>query len=331
MKAIVCRDTGGPEVMTLADLPVPTPGAGEVLIRVAYAGVNRPDLFQRAGKYAPPANASPHLGLEVSGVVVAAGDGVQQKIGSEVCALTPGGGYAEFVVAPAAHCLPVPAGVSLRDAAGLPETCFTVWTNVFERARLQPGESFLVHGGSSGIGVAAIQMAKAWGARVFATAGSPAKLATCAALGAEAINYQAEDFVAAIKARNGGRGVDVILDMVGGDYLPRNIAALNADGRLVSIAFLKGSRVELDFMPVMLKRLTISGSTLRARSDADKAAIAAALHGTVWPWLESGRMKVIVDSIFPLAEAAQAHERMASGAHIGKILLEVAGSAVHRE
>ncbi|HEY5762474.1 MAG TPA: NAD(P)H-quinone oxidoreductase, partial [Rhodocyclaceae bacterium] len=260
MKAIVCRDAGGPEVMALAERPVPQPGPAEVLIRVAYAGVNRPDLLQRAGRYAPPANASPHLGLEVSGVVVAKGDAVDLAVGSEVCALTPGGGYAEFVVVPAAHCLPVPSGVSLRDAAGLPETCFTVWTNVFERARLQPGEVFLVHGGSSGIGVAAIQMAKNWGARVFTTAGSAAKVAACAALGAEAIDYQAEDFVAAIKARNGGRGVDVILDMVGGDYLPRNVAALAADGRLVSIAFLRGSRVEFDFMPVMLKRLTISGS-----------------------------------------------------------------------
>lgn len=327
MKAIVCREAGGPEVMSLADLPVPQPGPGEVLIRVAYAGVNRPDLLQRAGRYAPPANASPHLGLEVSGAVVAAGEDVRLAIGSQVCALTPGGGYAEYVVAPDAHCLPLPDGMSLRDAAGLPETCFTVWTNVFERGRLQPGETFLVHGGTSGIGVAAIQMAKNLGAHVFATAGGPTKVAACAALGAEAIDYLAEDFVAAVKARNGGRGVDVILDMVGGDYLPRNVAALNADGRLVSIAFLKGSRVELDFMPVMLKRLTISGSTLRARSDADKAAIAAALRSTVWPWLEGGIMKVIVDSVFPLAEAAKAHERMASGAHIGKILLEVAGAA----
>lgn len=327
MKAIVCHQAGGPEVMALARLPTPEPGPDEVLIRVAFAGVNRPDLLQRAGKYPPPADASPLLGLEVSGEIAAVGDGVGLAPGTPVCALTPGGGYAEFVVAPAAHCLPLPRGVPLRDAAGLPETCFTVWANVFERAGLQPGESFLVHGGSSGIGVAAIQMAKLWGARVFATAGGPAKVDACVALGAEAIDYQQQDFVAAIRERNGGHGVDVILDMVGGDYLARNVSLLNPDGRLASIAFLKGSRVEVDFMPVMLKRLTLSGSTLRARADSDKARIAASLKTTVWPWLEGGRMKVVVDSVFPLADAARAHERMASGAHIGKILIEVEPAA----
>jgi NADPH2:quinone reductase len=328
MRAVECAVAGGPEVMALAEVPVPVPRAGEVLIRVGYAGVNRPDLLQRAGRYPPPANASPRLGLEVAGTVVDRGDGVALPLGATVCALTPGGGYAEYAVAPAAHCLPVPAGVSPREAAGLPETCFTVWTNVFERARLSAGEVFLVHGGSSGIGTTAIQMARLSGARVFATAGSADKVAACIALGAEAaFDYREVDFVAALREATGGRGADVILDMVGGDYLPRNITALAPDGRLVNIAFLKGSKVEVDFLPVMMKRLTISGSTLRARSDADKAAIAAAIVARVWPWLADGRMRVVVDSVFPLAQAADAHRRMEVGSHIGKILLAVAGES----
>jgi len=302
---------------------VPEPGAGEVLIRLAWAGVNRPDALQRAGMYAPPPTASDLPGLEGAGEIAACGPDVSGwAVGDEVCALLPGGGYAEYVTTPAAHCLPVPAGVALREAACLPETCFTVWSNVFERGGLRGGERFLVHGGSSGIGTTAIQLAHAFGARVFATAGSAEKCAVCKDLGAErAINYREEDFVAVLKAEG---GADLILDMVGGDYLPRNVKALADDGRLVQIAFLQGPKVELNFAQVMVRRLTITGSTLRPQSDLAKARIAEGLRAHVWPLIETGKLAPMMDSEFPLAEAAAAHARMESSAHIGKIVLRVA-------
>ncbi|SUS04184.1 NAD(P)H-quinone oxidoreductase [uncultured Defluviicoccus sp.] len=316
---------GPPEVLLPAEMDVPAPGKGEVLIKVAAAGVNRPDVIQRTGHYPPPPGASDVLGLEVAGIVVGTGEGVTEPaLGEQVCALVISGGYAEYCVAPAALCLPVPAPLSLIEAAGLPETCFTVWTNVFERGRLQAGESFLVHGGTSGIGTTAIPLAKAFGARVFATAGSAEKCQVCRDLGAEiAINHRSEDFVAVVKAATGRRGVDVILDMVGGDYIQRNISALAPDGRLVQIAFLKGSKAELDLMPVMLKRLTVTGSTLRARPVAEKASIAAALKAKVWPLLEAGQLKPVIHTTLPLAQAAEAHRLMESNRHIGKIILTV--------
>ncbi|MDG4575850.1 MAG: NAD(P)H-quinone oxidoreductase [Defluviicoccus sp.] len=316
---------GPPEVLLPAEMDVPAPGKGEVLIKVAAAGVNRPDVIQRTGHYPPPPGASDVLGLEVAGVVVGTGEGVTEPaLGEQVCALVISGGYAEYCVAPAPLCLPVPAPLSLIEAAGLPETCFTVWTNVFERGRLQAGESFLVHGGTSGIGTTAIPLAKALGARVFATAGSAEKCQVCRDLGAEiAINHRSEDFVAVVKAATGRRGVDVILDMVGGDYIQRNISALAPDGRLVQIAFLKGSKAELDLMPVMLKRLTVTGSTLRARPVAEKASIAAALKAKVWPLLEAGQLKPVIHTTLPLAQAAEAHRLMESNRHIGKIILTV--------
>jgi len=316
---------GPPEVLLPAEMDVPAPGKGEVLIKVAAAGVNRPDVIQRTGHYPPPPGASDVLGLEVAGVVVGRGEGVTEPaLGEQVCALVISGGYAEYCVAPAALCLPVPAPLSLIEAAGLPETCFTVWTNVFERGRLQAGESFLVHGGTSGIGTTAIPLAKALGARVFATAGSAERCQVCRDLGAEiAINHRSEDFVAVVKAATGRRGVDVILDMVGGDYIQRNISALAPDGRLVQIAFLKGSKAELDLMPVMLKRLTVTGSTLRARPVAEKASIAAALKTKVWPLLEAGQLKPVIHTTLPLAQAAEAHRLMESNRHIGKIILTV--------
>ena len=316
---------GPPEVLLPAEMDVPAPGRGEVLIKVAAAGVNRPDVIQRTGHYPPPPGASDVLGLEVAGVVVGMGEGVTEPaLGEQVCALVISGGYAEYCVAPAALCLPVPAPLSLIEAAGLPETCFTVWTNVFERGRLQAGESFLVHGGTSGIGTTAIPLARALGARVFATAGSAEKCQVCRDLGAEiAINHRSEDFVAVVKAATGRRGVDVILDMVGGDYIQRNISALAPDGRLVQIAFLKGSKAELDLMPVMLKRLTVTGSTLRARPVAEKASIAAALKAKVWPLLEAGQLKPVIHTTLPLAQAAEAHRLMESNRHIGKIILTV--------
>jgi len=316
---------GPPEVLLPAEMDVPAPGKGEVLIKVAAAGVNRPDVIQRTGHCPPPPGASDVLGLEVAGIVVGTGEGVTEPaLGEQVCALVISGGYAEYCVAPAALCLPVPAPLSLIEAAGLPETCFTVWTNVFERGRLQAGESFLVHGGTSGIGTTAIPLAKALGARVFATAGSAEKCQVCRDLGAEiAINHRSEDFVAVVKAATGRRGVNVILDMVGGDYIQRNISALAPDGRLVQIAFLKGSKAELDLMPVMLKRLTVTGSTLRARPVAEKASIAAALRAKVWPLLEAGQLKPVIHTTLPLAQAAEAHRLMESNRHIGKIILTV--------
>jgi NADPH2:quinone reductase len=323
MTAIVIQAPGGPEVLQPATLPVPAPGAGEILIKVAAAGVNRPDVLQRKGMYNPPPGASPLPGLEVAGTVVAIGPEVTGwSVGDPVCALVSGGGYAEFCVAPAPQCLPIPKGLSAAEAAGLPETCFTVWTNVFERGRLQTGERFLVHGGSSGIGTTAIQLAKAWGAIVFATAGSAEKCRACRDLGADvAIDYREQDFLAVVKEKTGGRGVDLILDMVGGDYVARNIDALAVDGRQVSIAFLKGSKVEIDLQKVMAKRLTLTGSTLRPRSVAEKGAIAAALQAEVWPLIEAGRVRPVIHATFPLAQAAEAHALMESSAHVGKIVL----------
>jgi putative PIG3 family NAD(P)H quinone oxidoreductase len=326
MRAVEIREPGGPEVLVPAIRRVPRPGAGEILIRVHAAGVNRPDALQRAGSYAPPPDASDLPGLEAAGEVAAVGPGVARwREGDAVCALLPGGGYAEFVVTPADHALPVPPGYSMAEAAALCETFFTVWTNVFERGRLRAGESFLVHGGSSGIGTTAIQLAAARGARVFATAGSDEKCAACLALGAErAINYRSEDFVEVVRAATDKRGVDLILDMVGGSYLARDVAALAVEGRLVMIAFLGGPKAELNFAQVMTKRLTITGSTLRPRSVEDKARIARALEEEVWPLLASGRIRPVMDESFPLEAAALAHARMESSAHIGKIVLEVA-------
>ncbi len=329
MTAIEISRPGGPEVLVPATRPVPIPGAGEVLIKVAAAGVNRPDCFQRQGTYAPPPGASDLPGLEVAGTVVAIGPGVDAwKPGDAVCALTPGGGYAEFAVAPAAHCLPIPAGLSMLAAASLPETVFTVWINVFERSHLAPGETLLVQGGSSGIGVTAIQLARAFGNRVFATAGSAEKCRACEALGAErGIDYRKEDFVAVIKELTGGRGVDVILDMVGGDYVPRELNALATDGRLALIAFLGGTTATIDMSQILYRRLSISGSTLRPRTVEYKAMIAAALRAKVWPLVEAGRLKPVIHSVFALTDAARAHALMESSVHVGKIMLQPSAAA----
>jgi putative PIG3 family NAD(P)H quinone oxidoreductase len=325
MTAIEIREPGGPEVLVPATRPVPRPGAGEVLIKVAAAGVNRPDVLQRKGGYPPPKGASDIPGLELAGTVVAVGEGVSApSLGEQVCALVTGGGYAEYCVAPAPQCLPVPRGLSLEQAACLPETFFTVWINVFQRSGLKSGESFLVHGGTSGIGTTAIQLAKAFGCTVFATAGSAEKVKACKDLGADhAINYKDEDFVYVVNESTGGKGVDVILDMVGGDYIPRDIKALAEDGRLSFIAFLGGPKAEVNFAAVMMKRLTITGSTLRARPVAVKAALAAELKAKVWPLLEAGKVAPVMAARFPLAEAARAHALMESSGHIGKIVLTV--------
>ena len=322
MRVIEISEPGGPEVLRLAERDVPQPGQGQILIRVAYAGVNRPDVLQRAGSYAPPKTASPLPGLEAAGEVAAVGPGVTDwAVGDAVCALLPGGGYAEYVVTPAAHALPVPAGMDLKSAACLPETYFTVWSNVFMRGGLQAGQRFLVHGGSSGIGTTAIQLAKIFDARVFATAGSDKKCKVCSQLGAErAINYRDEDFVEILRAEG---GADLILDMVGGDYIPRNIKALANDGTLVQIAFLQGPKVELNFVQVMTRRLTITGSTLRPQSDLIKARIATELREKVWPLLDAGRLAPVMDSEFDLTQAAAAHAHMEAGDHIGKIVLKV--------
>ncbi|SHF04535.1 putative NAD(P)H quinone oxidoreductase, PIG3 family [Ruegeria intermedia] len=324
MRAVEITSPGGPDVLQLTERPIPEPGHGQVVLKVAYAGVNRPDALQRAGAYDPPPGASDLPGLEASGEVVAIGAGVSGlALGDKVCALLPGGGYAEYVATPAAHCLPVPDGMDMKQAACLPETFFTVWSNVFTRGGLKAGERFLVHGGSSGIGTTAIQLANAFGARVFATAGSDEKCAACVALGAEkAINYKTDDFVAALRAEG---GADLILDMVGGDYIPRNVKALAEDGRLVQIAFLQGPVAELNFALMMVKRLTLTGSTLRPQSDLAKARIAQDLHEAVWPLLEAGKVAPVMDSAFDLAEAAAAHARMESSDHIGKIVLKVSG------
>lgn len=324
MQYVHCREVGGPEVLTLALQDSPKPAANEVLIKVMAAGVNRPDILQRQGLYPPPAEASPVLGLEVAGQVVACGEAVHQwRPGDRVCALVNGGGYAQFALAPATQCLPIPNELSWAEAAALPETCFTVWHNLYQRARLLPGESLLVHGGSSGIGTTAIQLAIALGARVFTTAGSAEKCRACEALGAVAINYRSADFVAEIKAHTQGRGVDVILDMVGGDYVQRNIAVAAKDGRIVNIAFLQGSRVALDLMPLMLKRLTLTGSTLRAQSPEAKAQIAKAVREQVWPLLENKKIRPLIAAQFPLSQVADAHRLMESSLHIGKIILDI--------
>ncbi|UWQ08117.1 NAD(P)H-quinone oxidoreductase [Aliiroseovarius crassostreae] len=322
MRAVEISTPGGPEVLKLIDAPIPTPAYGEILIKVAFAGVNRPDAIQRAGNYAPPPNASPLPGLEASGEVAAVGEGVTNwNIGDKVCALLPGGGYAEYVTTPAAHALPVPEGMGLREAACLPETYFTVWSNVFMRGGLQAGERFLVHGGSSGIGTTAIQLASHFGARVFTTAGSDEKCAVCTDLGAErAINYRDEDFVEVLK---GEGGANLILDMVGGGYIARNIRALATEGRMVHIAFLSGPKAEINFAQIMAKRLTVTGSTLRPQSDLAKAKIAEELLEKVWPLLDQGTVKPVLDQVFPLADAHAAHARMETSQHIGKICLEV--------
>lgn len=315
---------GDTRVLQLQEMPVPTPGPNEVLIRVAAAGVNRPDILQRQGLYPPPADASPILGLEVAGEIQTCGSEVKNwRKGDRVCALVNGGGYAQFAMAPAAQCLPVPEGFSWIQAAALPETFFTVWHNLFQRARLAAGETLLVHGGASGIGTTAIQLAKAQGANVIATAGGDKKCAACTELGAVVIDYQREDFVERVKQITQGQGAHVILDMVGGDYIQRNFSAAAKDGRIVNIAFLQGSKQQVDFMPLMLKRLTLTGSTLRAQSAEAKAQIARELHENVWPLLAQKKIQPVIDSVFPLAQLAQAHARMESNQHIGKIILDV--------
>ena len=324
MTAIEIPEPGGPEALVPGTRPVPKPGEGELLIKVAAAGVNRPDVLQRKGGYPPPPGVTDVPGLELAGEVVATGPGVTGwHGGDQVTALVAGGGYAEYCTAPVGQCLPVPKGLSLAEAAALPETFFTVWSNVFDRGGLQSGESFLVHGGSSGIGTTAIQLAARFGARVFATAGSAEKCRACEELGAErAINYREEDFVEVVTEAT-GEGVDLILDMVGGDYIARDIKALAPDGRLVFIAFLNGPKVEVNFLPIMLKRLTVTGSTLRIRPFDFKAEIARNLKDKVWPLLESGDVKPVMYKTFPLAEAAEAHRLMESSSHIGKIVLTV--------
>jgi putative PIG3 family NAD(P)H quinone oxidoreductase len=325
MTVIEAREAGGPEVLVAGERPVPTSGPGEVLIEVAAAGINRPDVLQRQGLYPPPKGASDLLGLEVAGKVVALGqDATRFKQGDEVCALVNGGGYAEFCVAPEATTLPVPDGLTLEEAAALPETVFTVWHNVFERAALKPGEWLLVHGGGSGVGTTAIQLASALGAKVMATVGSAAKVKDCEALGAiRAINYREEDYVEAVREITGGHGADVILDMVGGDYIERNLRAAALEGRIVQIAFLKGSKVEIDLMRLMMRRLTLTGSTLRAQPPEAKARMAQAIEERVWPLIAEGKVKPIIDSTFKLIDAAGAHKRIDDPEHIGKIVLAV--------
>jgi NADPH:quinone reductase len=326
MTAIEISEFGGPEVLKPAVRPMPVPGVGEVLIEVAAAGVNRPDASQRQGSYPPPPGASDLPGLEVAGKIVAVGLGVHGAvIGQEVCALVNGGGYASHCVAPAPQVLPVPKGLSMIEAAALPETFFTVWTNLFERGRFQPGESVLIHGGTSGIGTTAIQLAKALGAsKIFTTAGSVEKCRACEKLGADvAIEYKREDFAPIVKEKTGGHGVDIVLDMLGGDYMQRNLHVLAVEGRLVMIAYMRGSKVEINFQPMSTKRLTITGSTLRPRTTEQKGAIAAGLLKNVWPLIEAGKVKPMIYKTFPLAEAAAAHRLLESSEHIGKIVLTV--------
>ena len=325
MRYIEISEPGGPEVLRLADCAVPAHADDEVLIKVAAAGVNRPDVMQRKGLYPSPPGASTIIGLEVSGSIEAIGKNVVQwQVGDQVCALTNGGAYAEFVNVPAGQCLPVPRGWTLVEAAGLAETNFTVWGNVFDRAKLRAVETFLVHGGSSGIGTSAIQMAVALGSRVFTTAGSEDKCQVCRNLGAEvAVNYRQEDFVEVLMEATSGNGVDVILDMVGGDYINRNIKLAAVEGRIVCIAFQAGHRVEVNFTPLLQKRLVLTGSSLRPQSSSAKAGIARQLKERVWPEIEGGRIKPVINSVFPLAEASEAHKLMESGQHIGKIILEI--------
>jgi NADPH:quinone reductase len=327
MRHVATREAGAADVMYITRGTVPAPGANDVIIRVAYAGVNRPDVLQRTGSYAPPPGASPIMGLEVSGHIVAVGANVTAwKIGDVVCALTPGGGYAEYCAAPAAHCLPIPQGLSLLEAAGVPENFFTVWVNVFETCKLTTGEKFLVHGGSSGIGLTAIQLAKAFGAEVFTTVGNEEKVAFCKAIGADhALNYKTQDWMAEITTITQKKGVNVILDMVGGSYIEKNLRILALEGRYCFIAFLEGGSATIDFRPVMMKRQTITGSTLRARPDAQKAAIALALKEKVWPLLAAKKVKPVIHKTFALEDTVDAHKLMESSTHIGKIMLRVAG------
>ncbi|NCV63521.1 MAG: NAD(P)H-quinone oxidoreductase [Betaproteobacteria bacterium] len=327
MKFVSHGEGGAPDVMHLSETNVPKPAAGEVLVKVAYAGVNRPDCLQRSGRYPPPPGASPILGLEASGQVVALGEGVTRwKQGDLVCGLANGGAYAEYVCIPQGQALPVPAGLTLLQAAALPENYFTVWTNVFQRGKLQAGETFLVHGGSSGIGLTAIQLAKAFGARVMCTVGNTEKMHACQAAGADlSINYRTQDFVKEVMSATDQKGVNIILDMVGGDYMQRNINCLAVDGRLVQIAFLQPSKTEVDWIGLMVKRLTFTGSTLRPRTAVDKAQMAKELHEQVWPLLQQGKCLPVVHQVFDLSEAKQAHELMESSTHIGKIMLKVAG------
>ena len=325
MIAISIAKPGGPQVLRPIQMPVPEPAPRDIVIRVTAAGVNRPDVMQREGKYPPPAGASDIPGLEVSGVVASTGSDVRRwREGDHVCALVAGGGYAEYCVAPDVQCLPIPANVDLVSAAGMPETFFTVWANVFERGRLRAGETFLVHGGASGIGTTAIQMARAFGARVFATAGSDEKCAACERLGAErAINYKTGDFAAALKILTQSRGVDVILDMVGAPYFGRNVESLALEGRLVQIAVLQGAKAEINLVSLLRQRITITGSTLRSRTVEEKGAIASALERSVWPLVEAGKIRPVIYATVPLQEAADAHRLMESGSHIGKIVLTV--------
>ena len=325
MRFIDITEPGAPDVLQLASGPLPEVRSGEVLIKVLAAGVNRPDVLQRMGMYPVPPGASPIPGLEVCGEIAEIGDGASRfSVGERVCALVNGGGYAEYVAVPEGQCLPVPAGLSAIEAAALPETFFTVWTNVFDRGALKTGESFLVHGGSSGIGTTAIQLAKARGARVFTTAGSKEKCTACEELGADlAVNYREQDFVEVIGEATGGKGVDVILDMVGGDYVPRNVQLAALHGRIVIIASLRGRQADLNIGPIMLKCLIVTGSVLRPRGNEEKAAIAASLYEHAWPLIESGEVKPVIDTVFPFKDVARAHELMESSQHIGKIILDL--------
>ena len=325
MRYIAVREPGPPDVLVYAEGPLPAARPGEVLIEVAYAGVNRPDCLQRSGAYPPPPDASPIVGLEVAGRIAAVGEGVTQwKVGDEVCALTPGGGYAAYCTTPAGFCLPIPAGLTLEQAAGVPENYFTVWYNLFDRLHFDAGESVLIHGGTSGIGLTAIQLCKAFGATVFATAGSAAKVEFCRTMGADhAIDYKTQEFVAEIARITGKRGVNMVLDMVGGDYVERNLKCLATEGRMAQIAFLQGSRVQVELRHLMMKRITYTGSTLRASPAARKVALAQALREKVWPLFAQGKLRIVVHETMPLAEAARAHALMESGTLIGKIVLAV--------
>ncbi|MBO1905228.1 NAD(P)H-quinone oxidoreductase [Microvirga sp. 3-52] len=325
MRAVIADGSGGPEVLKVVQRPVPEPKEGEILVRVKAAGVNRPDVIQRQGGYPPPPGAPDILGLEIAGEVTANGPNAARfAVGTPVMALVPGGGYADYAIVHESNALPIPAGLSFEEAGAIPETYFTVWTNVFDRGRLQSGETLLVHGGTSGIGTTAIQLARAFGATVIATAGSQEKCDACLRLGADvAVNYRNQDFVTATKEATGGRGADVILDMVGGDYIPRNYEAAAQDGRIVQIAFLQSPKAEVDFRRLMVKRLTHTGSTLRPRSPAEKAGIAEALEDKVWPLLAQGRCRPVMDSTFAFEDVAKAHARMDGGQHIGKIVLRL--------
>jgi NADPH2:quinone reductase len=325
MRYVDIREPGPPDVLHVVEGPVPQPKPGEVLVEVAYAGVNRPDCLQRAGAYPPPADASPVPGLEIAGRIAALGDGVTEwKVGDEVCALTPGGGYAQYCTTPAGFCLPLPPGLSMREAACVPETYFTVWYNLFERIHFDAGESVLIHGGTSGIGLTAIQLCKAFGAIVYTTAGSDEKVAFCKSMGADhALNYKTQDWAADLWKLTGKKGVNVVLDMVGGDYVQKNLRSLAPDGRMSQIAFLQSGIVEVDMRLIMMKRLVVTGSTLRASPTARKVALARALRENVWPLFAEGRLKIVIAQTYPLADAAKAHALMESGTLIGKIALKV--------